>query len=252
MRHIRLIFKRPTSGDIVFQAAFTRADGTTTYTEESPYALTGTFAGPAAINLNSLDLTGGTGYVTFPGVQNINTTALVPFTIDLKVAFSSFALSSTRYVIGQYDSTNNQRAWAITQNTDQLRFIYSSNGTGFSTLTCISSLSNTFTVNDFVSIRIDYDGTTIRFYANGDMFASAAYASRFFSSNAPLAFGVRSDLAAGSEWQGRIDDVRIIRGIALTASDAGYFVSTSQFMRTTTGGYLYSPARDRVQTGTGD
>lgn len=73
MRHIRLIFKRPTSGDIVFQAAFTRADGTTTYTEESPYALTGTFAGPAAINLNSLDLTGGTGYVTFPGVQNVIT-----------------------------------------------------------------------------------------------------------------------------------------------------------------------------------
>lgn len=84
MRHIRLIFKRPTAGDIVFQAAFTRADGTTTYTEESPYALTGTFAGPAAINLNSLDLTGGTGYVTFPGVQNINTTALVPFTIRIQ------------------------------------------------------------------------------------------------------------------------------------------------------------------------
>lgn len=229
MPNIRLIVTKG-AGDTIFYARFIASDGASAYTEESRYTRSGTFGTGAAINSESLDLTLGTGYVTFGGIQNLNVAAAIPFTVDFTLWLSSYSLSSTRYVIGQYDATNNQRAWAVTQNGDQLRVIWSTNGTGFTTLVAITTLSAIVPLNTATNMRIDYDGANVRFYVNGVMTAKAALAARFFASTAPLALGIRSDLAAGTEWQGRLDDVRIIRGKALTASDAGYSVPMRRFL----------------------
>jgi hypothetical protein len=194
-----------------------------------------------------LDMTAATGYAAIPetafltndtdalltigedeflvvtansGVFQINRPGAVHFTIDATVWFSSFSIIGERYLVGMAATANT--GWAFTQNTDQLRFIYSTDGVNILTTVAIPTISAVTPLNAPVKIRVDYNGVNIRCYTNGAMTGKTAHTERFYPSTAGLTLGARSDLLLGSKWQGKLDDVKIIKGEALTASDAGY------------------------------
>ena len=70
-------------------------------------------------------------------------------------------------------------------------------------------------VNTWSHLAATYDGTTVRLYVNGVQVASAAKTGPLATSTLPLEIG--GDHIYGSNFQGRIDDVRVY-STALTPS----------------------------------
>lgn len=228
----------PSWANVVFLAGFNGSDGDVTYTEESSNARVATFFGNAQLD-NSLFkfpptalLLDGTGdYVTFPDSADwrLVSTAGENFTLDIFAVFTtSTPPATTQSLAGHWNSTGNQRCWLLTANSNgSIVFFWSTDGTSTS-FTNLMLINNIFPGSRY-AFRIDYDGTNIRTYVNGTMTTKVPFSSTFFNSTAPLSFG-----AAGggtSFWPGTIDEVRITKGVARTASDAGYTVSNDPFPR---------------------
>lgn len=229
----------PTFDDNVLLAGFDGADGATSYTEESNDARVATFNGGAEIDADggrfdgALFLDGVDSYVTFPDSDDFQLIGTVGenFTIDLRIRPESTATpASTQYIINQYATSGNQRGWALARvNNGLLSFFYSSTGSSPTTLNILDY--NDLPVGTLTTIRIDYDGTHLRFYIDGEMLEKSSYSGTFFNAAVPLTLGVRADLSSGSYWDGRIDEVRIKKGVCVTGSDDGYTVETSKFPR---------------------
>lgn len=143
--------------------------------------------------------------------------------------FRFAAASADTMLMGQWQPTGNQRALRLDRHftSNGLRIQYSDTGGTAASLTG----STTITTGVWYHIAADYDVTsqTMRIYKDGVMVAKLVGARTIFNSNA--AFTIGGDANAASNHNGWVDEVRVTKGVARYASDAGYTVPTTAFPR---------------------
>jgi hypothetical protein len=101
--------------------------------------------------------------------------------------------------------------------------------TGANNFTDISATWNP-TTGVWYFIAIDFDGTKYRAYSNGVMIGSSTTLRAIFNPGNKLGIGANST-NTGFWLDGWLDELRITKGVARYASDAGFAVPTAAFPR---------------------
>jgi hypothetical protein len=147
--------------------------------------------------------------------------ANAPFTIECRLQHNTAGLV---YVIGQWDASPNN-GWIIYLNTAVLTFNLSTTGSD----NIIQITGPALTTNTWYAVALDFDGTKYRLYVNGAMVASSVTLRTIF--NSPLNLAMGSSSSGANYLVGYIDELRITKGVARYASDAGYTVAATAFPR---------------------
>lgn len=242
---VSIVTNDPYFDNVSLLAGFNGANGATTYTEESSAARTATFYGDAQLSTTSpkfdtaaalFDENGDV--ITFP-----NNSAFQfgsgKFTVECWYRANSLAnQGEAAYLVALYD-TNNQRSWALTQisSVGALRrfgWVYSTNGTS-ATVGLDPNLS--ISTGIYIHLVADRDGSNVtRLYKDGEMLAKFTDANTYHASTGNLSLGgfLTSDAPAGNYFNGRLDDVRITKGISRYGDvygDGSFTVPVSAFPR---------------------
>lgn len=218
----------PNFASVKLLLGFEGADAAVATSDESPAAHgAATFAGNAQIDTaqfkfgaSSMLLDGSGDYVQFPDSPDW-TLGTGQFTIEGWYRWN--VVSGNPCLIGQMGGTD---TWMIFLNggTDLL---FRDGNAHFS-----GSFPFTPTANTWYHIACDRDASdVIRLYINGVMGGKAAYAFNIANTADPLTIGTRYGGASSYDFNGWVDEVRITKGVARYASDAGFTVPTAAFPR---------------------
>lgn len=225
----------PFWANVVLLCHFDGVNGQTTSTDSSTAAHTLTFAGIASLQSTAakfgttgLDLstTANSAFVTSPDSADWNFGS-GSWTVELFVNPATSA-TATQRIIGQWQSSPANKSWAINRsNTGHLEVTRSIDGA--LTLTDID-VAATMTSGTWYNVAADYDSSTLtlRLYLNGVMLAKQVQARILFDSTVALGIGNQPDGSA-FKYAALFDEVRITKGIARYASDAGFSVTSSAF-----------------------
>ena len=236
----------PYFGNVVLLMGFEGANGATGapgMTDESPAANgTATVFNNAKISTalfhagNSSLLLDGASDVYFPNNSNWNF-GTSPFTVECFFYLTSLTLSQAQFLVTRWHtgvpvgSANGFWALWITDGNNGVN-----NGVlGFRTYSASSYTDLAGTVspslNTWHHAAIDFDGTKYRLYLDGVVLQSrTSPISNLVNSDPDLSIG--ADHQYGGEYlHGNIDEVRITKGVARYASDAGFAVPTAAFPR---------------------
>jgi hypothetical protein len=136
------------------------------------------------------------------------------------------SLSGSQFLITQWGSTN--LSWALWLSGDQLSWNVSTNGSdnNFD----MTSPSSLLTTGAWHHVCVDYNGTKYRMYINGAMVASSTTARTIFTGTSNLSIGGNFETLQFF-YNGYIDELRVTKGVARYASDAGFTVPTGAFPR---------------------
>jgi len=209
--------------------AFRGVNGSTTFVDKSIAPHTMTAVGNAQILNNLLELDGTGDWVTSADSADWPLTGNFCwewFNVEFDV------LTTLQCLTSHYDAfapAANNRGWAVFLNgavaPKKLLVNASTLGTSASTTSPINADWAPVAVTPY-DFCLERSGTTIRFYIDGVMLASATYASTTFNSNSPLAIGsdnTQSGTTNANELNGRLGVIRYTAA-ARYASDAGYVV----------------------------
>lgn len=225
----------PHFASVVLLLGFNGDDGATATTDESPSGHTMTFGGNAQLDTaqskfgGSSLLCDGTGdYVE--AADHANWTMTGQFTIECW--FRIAATSAGFYALMTQWGNSGTRAWwfglqpgAVSQS---VAVDVSTDGAAASH--DLDSADLNYTTGVWYHLALDRDGSDkLRLYFNGTMVASKTGASGMFSSAAAMRVGLQANGTSG--FNGWIDEVRITKGVARYASDAGFTPSTVAFPR---------------------
>lgn len=148
------------------------------------------------------------------------------FTIELWFNANSIAANQT--LIAQYAAAPN-RGWQLIHNAgatpDLLQFAISTTGSNNSNLLSIAWAPTPGTWHHVCAER---SGSAWRLYADGVMLQNVTSTSVIFDSAASLTIGQAQGI---NSVNGYLDEIRITKGVARYASDAGYTVPTAAFPR---------------------
>lgn len=152
------------------------------------------------------------------------------FTVEAWVRFSAVGAGTDRVIMGQYDTGANQRSWALRITTaNNLDIIVSSTGASGT-----SKASGAWAPSTGVwyHVAADFDGTNYRTYINGVMNGKTGTPVTLLDSTAQFTVGgfLNSGAHSGA-FNGWIDEVRVTKGVARYASDAGFTAPTAAFPR---------------------
>lgn len=149
-----------------------------------------------------------------------------PFTVDFW--YRRAVSGGIRHIIGERLSGSNV-AWAVTTlNNNSIEVLLTIDGT---TGIYLNSTS-TPAINVWHHVAIDRDATgECRLYINGVMEDSAHFDDVIFTKRVGISLGGQLDL--GASFSGQLDEVRIVKGAAMYASDAGFPVPTLPYARPT-------------------
>lgn len=214
------------------------ANGSTTFTDEaSPSRGNATVGGNTQVSTSGPKF--GTGSILFDGTGDNLTYSdspawgfgASPFTIEAWVKFAS-GVDSDQCIVSQWLTGTFQRAWVLQYDggmaTNQLRFSGSSAGT--STDLAVSG-NWTPTLDTWYHIAVDRSGNVFRLYVDGAMLASTTSTINLFNSDTGLRIGNINSSGETNYLNGRIDELRITKGVARYASDSGFSVPTAAFPR---------------------
>lgn len=212
---------------------FEGADASTTMPDESPSARgNATVVANAQIDTgdkkfgtSSLQLDGTGDYIQYG--DSADWLFPAEFTVECWVQFTGAAGSGTRGFVGQFNTSLNQRSWLIGYTNGNVAGWVSTNGTAQ------TQISGAWTpvVGTWYKVAMDRDASNVvRVYLDGVMVNKATVSGSLFNSGQPMIIGSFNN--ASFEHIGRIDEVRVTKGVARYASDAGYTVPTAAFPRT--------------------
>ena len=143
-----------------------------------------------------------------------------PFTFDFW--FRRTGSEAEGYSISKYNPNGNQRSWRFEPGYAgaKMAFRWSPDGSTQYTLT-----SNAITDGVYHHIALDRDGSgKLRLYIDGTMVDSETSNTSFFNSSADL----RLEAVSGHISK---DEIRVTKGVARYASDAGFTPPTTAFPR---------------------
>jgi hypothetical protein len=206
------------------------------FIDESPIARTGmTFAGAAQISTtqekfgpSSLYLDGFDDFVRWPDSDDWYF-GTGEFTIDLWLR--PVVHTNVRAIINQADNINAGAvgsSWALWTFNGVLYFDwYDADIATWREITGGTALST----SAWTHVRVDRDATgKVRLYKAGAMVASYAYAGEFRQIAQSLNIGIFTD--GSGDYNGYMDEIRILKGVAACGSDSGYTPPTAAYART--------------------
>lgn len=203
--------------------------------DESSYARSATFgAGSGGGLASSFGRFGtrsfqrnGSAILTFPDAASWPS-GTNPFTLEFWVYFTAAPTGTSVHLLGHYD-TAGQRSWSLNLESGALRLSLSSDG---STLTPKASAAWAPSINTWYHVAADFDGTNYRTYVNGVMNGKTGTPLSLHNSTAPVSVSCAlTSGASNGTFSGYMDEVRITKGVARYASDAGFTVPTAAFPR---------------------
>lgn len=226
----------PHLGSVVLLLGFEGADGATATSDESPAARgAATFFNQAQLDTaqkkfgsSSLLLDGTDDRITFPDHADWTFGSSTDFTIEAWVRFNN--TTGFQAVCSHWTATGPDQSWVFDKNSShELRFAYSTDGS--STVEVKGTWGPS--TGTWYHVAADKSGGTLRIYADGTMIAKATSVPSFHNSATGLRIGTAGGTAFGevNDFNGWIDELRITRGVARYASDAGYTVPAAAFPR---------------------
>jgi hypothetical protein len=227
----------PHFASVVLLCSFDGVDGATSAIDDSPSGHSLTFAGNAQID-TAQSVFGGAA-ARFDGSGDRIAIAdhadwnfgSGQFTIECFIRYNSAPTGS-----GNGDkfaavwAVNNQQ-WAFGRpdgSASELNFIIST--TGVNTITVLTTSGAGLTTNAWYHVAVDRDASNdYRIYVDGVMRGKANNATAIVDQPEGLAIGAES--GGGRVIDGWIDEVRITKGVARYASDAGFTPPTQPYPR---------------------
>lgn len=149
------------------------------------------------------------------------------FTVELWG--KSFGGSTVQGLLSKWHNTTDGRSWALNWEylTMNVEALLSTDGVTTDLALASTTPVTTGTLHHFCLERDDTD--TVRLYVNGVMVDSGTLSGALFNNSAiPMEIG---GFNGGSARSGTQDEVRITKGFARYASDAGFTVPTEAFPR---------------------
>ncbi|RLP22273.1 hypothetical protein D8676_25385 [Mesorhizobium sp. YM1C-6-2] len=223
----------PHFANVVLLVGFDGTDGATTAVDDSPAGHSPfTFLGNAQIDTaqskfggGSLLLDGTGDYVALPDSDDWNVGSAA-FTIETWVRFNSLATANA--ILSQSGGTSGSRGFILDlSSSGVLKFGWRSTVPSNPEL---PSSSGVMTTGQWYHVAVDRSGNTLRLYVNGTMVAKdTGWTTTQANIAETFRFGAQG--AAGNALNGWLDEVRITKGVARYASDAGYTVPAAAFPR---------------------
>lgn len=225
----------PYFANVKLLLGFEGSDGSTVITDESPLLRgSATVTGAAQIDtaqfkfgVSSLLVNGGEK-ITFPDSADWELSG--PFTIECWIRISS--LTVTSQVILGHGASSISYGWFLNYtNGGTLRFRFDLSGDGTPDHD-ITSGAPVMVVDTWYHVAVDRDGlNTLRLYIDGVMRASKVSATgTSFNAASGLDIGYLGSTNTLSA-HGWTDELRITKGVARYASDAGFTVPSAAFPR---------------------
>jgi hypothetical protein len=178
---------------------------------------------------------GRNGFVRF--ADHADWTLSGDFTLEFFIYFHGAAqIEETSTIISQWNSTGNQRGWAIQYAggvaTNHIQFFASPDGTN---TTILLDYNWTPSVDTFYYVCVERSGNNYRMYlgepgGTAAMVASGTSAMSFFNSTAPLQLSGLATSEAECLRDVSLDEIRLTT-VARYATDAGYPVPSTAFPR---------------------
>lgn len=236
----------PHFASVVFLAGFDGTDGSTTFNDESNSNHTLTAIGNAQIDTAQKKF--GTASLLLDGTGDVVTVANSAdfqfgsgqFTVELfaRLSFILSGGSQSRFLAALYE-TDSQRSWAMRAVTDlsgnaRISFIYSTNGTSGTPHDFDIAAPEVWQTGVWHHIAMDRDASNVwRIYVDGVMAGKVTISSTLHASTGKLSIGdfLTGGAPGGTAWQGWIDEIRITKGVARYASDAGFTVPAEAYPR---------------------
>jgi len=224
----------PYFGNVVLLDGFNGANGSTSSIDESPAAHgAATFAGTTTLSTTQAKF----GTASLNNTSNITGGVTWPYSTDWALGSGKFtvecwyyanALGSKQALVAQFAGLAVFGWIFMLDNTNKLTWYVSTTGADLFTDLVQSS---TFTSGTWHHCAVDFDGTKYRLYYDGVMVASSTTLRNIY--NPGYAVSVGNDVALGNNYpmNGYLDEVRITKGVAQYASDAGFAVPTAPFPR---------------------
>lgn len=232
----------PFFSSVVLLMGFEGANGATGapgYTDESPaHHGTATTVGTAKIDTaqapyGASSFNPGTGGMLFGDSVDWTLSSANSDQFTIELSFLVTATAVARIFVCQSFTFLLNSAWIFqTDNSDpsELQFLATSTGASFNMN--ITSSGAGLVADTLYKIAVDKDATgKIRIYRNGAMVGSSTPANSAIQ-NVSRQLGIGcNDNSVGSFPSGWIDEIRITKGVARYASDAGYTPATASFPR---------------------
>lgn len=215
-------------------------NGSTTFTDQS-------FAsrGNATVGDDTQVSTGapkfGTGAIRFDGtVDNLTFAdsadfdfASGNFTIETWAAVSGLGgnLDLDNTLLAHWEASGDQRSWIFRYNgsaTNALQFLGSSGGT---TTDLTVSGNWTPTADQYYHLCAERSSNDFRLYIDGVMLVKVNQSITLHNSTASFRLGARSNGGPTANFRGSLDEIRVTKGVARYASDAGFAVPTAAYPR---------------------
>ncbi len=226
-----------TFANVKLLLGFEGVDAATATSDESGAAHgAATFNGNAQLDTaqfkfgaSSLLLDGTGDFITFPDSADwdLSDNNSDLFTVECFIRPHS---ASNQSIVGQGSFGSNTLSWVLWFSAAKQLSFYTSSGGNLITNT-IGGTGTIMTLDTWYHVACDKDATgKIRLYVDGTMVGSATPAdSTFFNSTAVISIG--STDVPGNAFNGWIDELRITKGQAAYASDAGFIAPTAAFPR---------------------
>jgi hypothetical protein len=214
-----------------WQQTFEGADGATTTPNDIIGGASCTMNGNAVLTTTS-PLEGTSSYLG-DGVnascstpQNAAIFAFGASSFAIHALIHPFSTAAAGCIMTVYRNANSFRSWRwVVSSTGEIRFDYSTNGTGSTSVT--SPAGTIVAGNDYECLVTRDTDQHIRIYVDGVMVVkspSPVTGTFFAASIAPRVGAGRNSANSGDEtiFNGRIDDVRVVKGSSPDFGDAGY------------------------------
>src|SRR6516164_4171455 len=224
----------PYFGNVVLLMGFEGANGSTGapgMTDESPAAHGNAFVTGASQITTSQFKFGASSLLCGAAISTIDFTYSAnwnfgssPFTIECFIYPS--ALSGNQYIVCQWANAGTNLGWALILAAAVPTFNISTTSTN--TITVASG--GTVTTGAWQHVAVDYDGVKYRLYLNGAMVGSSTTPQTINASTLILNVG-SNNVGNFTFTNSEIDELRITKGVARYASDAGFTVPVAAFPR---------------------
>ncbi len=220
----------PSWTSVVLLLPFDGVDGATTTTDLSNSAHAMTFSGNAQLDTAQFKfgtaslLCDGAGDLVFSADSADWNFGSGLFTIEAFIRPNS--VTSNRFIVSQWGNASNM-AWALWISAGTLSWNVSTTGANNLADIAAGTVSN----GSWQFAAIDYDGTKYRLYlgttGTAAMVGSSSTGRTIFNAAASMTVGASE--AGSFGYDGWIDEIRITKGVARYASDAGATIPTIAF-----------------------